>query len=122
MDQIPSKKIDPREILPPVIGLMLMGVLLIPGIKQSLGPWFVWAIGLLGLAVVTLIIRAIWRRRSIKEEQAEPTLLPIFIHSDEERAQFRAMMGVKERPPAPIKVVTPQTDDTSSASDSSPRN
>ena len=122
MDQIPTKKIDPRNILPPLVGLIGMGVLFIPDIKQLLGSSFAWALGLLGVVVVALIIRTIWRRRSIPEEQAEPTLLPIFIHSDEERAQFRAMMGVKERSPAPIKVVTPAADDTPPASDFSPRN
>ena len=121
MDQFRSKKIDPRDILPPLVGLIGMGVLLIPEIRELLDSWFVWVIGSLGLAVVGLIIRAIWRRRSIKEEQAEPTLLPIFIHSDEERAQFRAMMGVKERPPTSIKVVTPQDDDIPPTGDSPPK-
>ena len=121
MDQFRSDKIALRDILPPLVGLILMNGLFIPDIKQRLGSGFFWVLGLLGVLVVGLIVRIIWRRRPVKEEQPEPTLLPIFIHSDEERTQFRAMMGVKERPPTSIKVVTPHADDPTPTSDSPPK-
>ena len=94
-----------------------MGVLFIPGIKESLDSWFVWAVGLLSFAVIALIIRALWRRRTVEEQEEARTLSPIYIHSEEERAQFRAMCGVTERPSRPMKVVTPQDDDRKQASD-----
>ena len=111
-------KLDVQEVLPPLVGLVLVGVILIPGVKQWLDSLFFWALGLLSFAVVALIVRAL-RRRAAKEQEEAPLLSPIYIHSDEERAQFRAMCGVTERPPKPIKVVTPETDDAKQASDPS---
>jgi hypothetical protein len=118
MGQRRSQKIDLRDILPPLVGLSLIGVLFIPGIKQWLDALFVWALGLLSLAVIALFIRTMWRRPPAKEQEEAPTLLPIYIHSAEERARFRAMCGVTERPRTPMKVVTPQVDDHAPASDS----
>ena len=113
MGQRRPQKLDLGEILPPLVGLMLMGVILIPGVKQWLDSWFVWAACLLSFAVVALILRALWRRPPAKEREPEqaPVLSRMYIHSDAERAQFRAMCGVTERPEKPMKVVTPETDD-----------
>lgn len=113
-----SQKLDLGDILPPLVGLILIGVLFVPGVKQSLDSLFIWAVGLLSCAVIALIVRAMWRRRSAKEPEEAPTLMPIFIHNDEERAQFRALCGVTERPPKPMIVVTPEIDDSKPASGS----
>ena len=115
MGQRRPQKLDLRDILPPLVGVILMGVILIPAVKQWLDSWFVWAAGLLSFAVVALILRALWRRPPAKEHEQEreqaPVLSRMYIHSDQERAQFRAMCGVTERPEKPMKVVTPETDD-----------
>ena len=110
------QKIDRRDILPPLVGVLLIGVLFIPAIKQLLDDLLVWAVGLLSLAVIALVVR-VWWRRSAHEQVEAPTLMPIFIHNAEERAQFRALCGVTERPPKPMIVVTPQAEDSKPAGD-----
>jgi hypothetical protein len=118
MGQRAPQKLDLQDILPPLVGLILIGVLFMPGVEQSLDSLFVWAVGLLSFAVIALLIRAMWRRRSAKVREEAPRLMPIFIHSDEERAKFRAMCGVTEPPQKPMKVVTPEVGDRKSASES----
>lgn len=114
------QKLDLRDLLPPLVGVFLIGVLFIPTIKQLLDDLFVWAVGLLSLAVIGLVARVWWRRLAHEQVEA-PTLMPIFIHNAEERAQFRALCGVTERPPKPMIVVTEQVDDIKPASDSADR-
>src|SRR5688572_12647792 len=121
MGQRPSQKLNLRDILPPLAGLLLMGVLFIPAVRHWLDSLFVLAIGLLSFAVIVLIVRVLWRTRTAKEQEEEeevPILPPIYIHSEEERAQFRAMCGVTERPAKPMKVVTPEVGDREPAGDS----
>ena len=117
MGQRRPQKLDVRAILPPLVGVILIGVILIPGVKQWLDSLFIWALGLLSFVAVALIVRAL-RRRPAEEQEQAPVLSRIYIHSGEERAQFRAMCGVTERPPRPMKVVSPQDDDANHASDS----
>src|ERR1043165_6774723 len=81
------QKLDLRDILPPLVGVFLIGALFIPAIKQLLADLFVWAVGLLSLAVIGLVAR-VWLRRLAHERVEAPTLMPIFIHNAEERAQF----------------------------------
>lgn len=97
------KKPDILDIIPPVFGLIFLCVFFVPGFKQTLGSVFFPVLSFLGLVMIGLIIRAIWRR-SVKKD--EVTALPTFVHSDEERALFRAAMGVSQPTPS-IKVVAP---------------
>lgn len=112
------QKFDLRDFLPPMVVLILIGLLFIPAVKKSLDELFVWSVALLSSAVIALVIRAAWRGIPARQPEEAPTLMPIFIHSEEERAKFRAMCGVTERSPKPMKVVTPEVDDGRTASDS----
>lgn len=116
MERSPRKKFDLRNFLLPIAGLILIGVLFIPQIEELLGEGFDWTVGALGLAVSVLIVRAVLRKYPVEKEPE--MLLPIYIHDDEERERFRAMCGVKERPPMPLKVVTPPSGDATPPGDS----
>lgn len=57
------KEADFLDIIPPLAGLFMLCVFFVPGFKQLLGSLFFLAFVLLGLVVVALIVRAIWRWR-----------------------------------------------------------
>lgn len=97
------KEADLLDLIPPLGGLLVALVIFVPGFRQILGGLFFLLLCFLGLVVVGLVIRAIWRHWFKKEP--EPAI-PTFIHSDEERAQFRNMLGVSQ-PPSSLKAVTP---------------
>lgn len=52
------------DVLPSLVGLMLLGVLFVPGFKRLLGTFFVVAICLIVVGAVGLIGWAIWRKRT----------------------------------------------------------
>lgn len=51
------------DVLPQLVGLVLLGVLFVPGFKRMLGALFVVAVCLIVVGAVGLIGWAIWRRR-----------------------------------------------------------
>jgi restriction system protein len=60
------------DVLPQLVGLVVLAAFFVPGLRQLLGAFFVLAVGLAALGLVTLIVRAFWRRRN--EQTGEATL------------------------------------------------
>jgi restriction system protein len=52
---------DVLDLLPPLAGLLLLGILLVPGFKQLVGAFFALAVAALVVAAIGFIGFAIWR-------------------------------------------------------------
>jgi hypothetical protein len=108
----PLKKARIFAIILLLAGLMAACAYLMPEFRDLLVLILYLILGVIGLVVLVLLGGAIWRR--FAEKAAPPEAIPTYTHDDEERARFRAMMGVHQPPPKPIRVVKPDADDAPS--------
>ncbi len=63
-----SRKVDPIDILPQIVGLALLGVLFVPGFKQAIGPLFLWVVIVGCVTVAGLIGWKLYKLASTTKE------------------------------------------------------